>query len=403
MPLQLGRALALALAIATLVVLPRPLHAQEDEPEPAVDGMRTLQATAMGGGIGRITSEAAPTIHARSLARYAEVLGLSPEQVEALRTLHDGYLANLRAYRERMQTALDALRQRIRDQPTGFGGMNEIRDYIQKHRAEKEKLDSTFLADLRSLLTKEQERNWDAFERLHRRETEMRLGFLSGERTDVVRLVEELGLSAEQRASLKPTIDAYELDLDRELRNRIKVRASIVERMNTIVWEPEKDAPTARQMVQDVQDAAARIRDLNRRYLRMVRESLPAEAHGDFDRRVRLAEYPDVYRPGLTERSLAAAAGFADLSADQRKDLDAIRASFADDLAGANTDLAQATEDSEYSFRLGYPDEARDARLTSARKRRAELDRSTLERLKGMLTAEQTQRLPQPPERAGSR
>ena len=403
MPFQLGRALALALAIATLGVLPRPLHAQEDEPEPAVDGLRTLHATAMGGGIGRLAIEAAPTIPARSLAKYAEVLGLTPEQLEAVRTLHDGYLANIRAYRDRMQAALDTLRQRIRDQPAGFGGMNEIREHIQKHRAEKQGIDRAFLGDFRALLTKEQDRNWGAFERLHRRETEMRLGFLSGERTDLLRLIDEMQLAAEQRTSLKATLDAYELELDRELRNRIKVRESVFERMNTIVWEPEKDAPTSRQMVQDVQDAAARVRDLNRKFARVVREGLPPDRVPDFDGRIRLAEYPDVYRPGLTERSLNAAAGFADLTADQRKEFDSIRGAFTDNLARANAELAAATEDSEYSFRLGFPDETRDGRLSAARKQRAELDRTTLERLKAILSREQADRLPEPPEKPAAR
>jgi hypothetical protein len=164
----------------------------------------------------------------------------------------------------------------------------------------------------------------------------------------------------------------------------------------------------AQRMLTTARDASVRVRDTNRRYARQVMEALPEDQRPAFERSIKQASFPGIYRATRSSRELTAAAGFADADAPQRQAIAELTASYNRQLETLNDELATATEQNEMSMTVermvrrfgrggggGGGDEDPTA---DVREKRRELDRSTSESLRKLLTAEQIDRLPQPDE-----
>jgi hypothetical protein len=369
---------------------------QEPEPFPEPpSGIAAMSQLGVAGGIPRLRSQAAPVAARRDLKRYASVLGLNDEQRDAAAALLDGYLASVQAYRQRVEASIENLRRQVREQPPEFKGLFTMRDLFLSLTKEKEDLDAAFLADLRSLLRPDQEGNWARFERMHRRERGLRSGILSGERVDLVEIVEQMDVDEATRAAMRPLLESYEDELYRAIGERERVRKEVAQRTLTLRYDGQDLAIGT--MVEDLRSAATVVRDINRRYARQVREGLPEQRREGFDRVIELASYPDVYRPTLAAQSLQAAAGVADLDQPQRDAIGALAARYEQDAEGLNRQIAAMQDEIEAKFTPAqmagrFPDQ-------DLKDQKKALDKRTLEQLRELLTEPQRKRLPKPQER----
>jgi hypothetical protein len=279
-----------------------------------------------------------------------------------------------------------------------------MREAGAKFRTEKTRLDKTFMSDLKSLLTPEQEGNWATFERVHRREKQMDRGLISGERADLVKLVEEAKLAPEAQTKVQPLLAQYEEELDRELVNREKVQEDLMNRMSGMQFGPDMDQEKMQRMIEEGRDAAKRVREVNRKYARQVQEQLPEDQQFAFAKAFKSASYPDVYRETYANTAIGSALGFADLDANQKQSVQAIRENYARDIAVLNDKLAVAQEEMEENFSLERMREGGDRTqdgLRELRRQKRELDEATVESLRKVLTPEQQDRLPQREQRGG--
>jgi len=112
-----------------------------------------------------------------------------------------------------------------------------------------------------------------------------------------------------------------------------------------------------------------------------------------------------VYRESQATRSFNAAIGFADLSAEQREQLLAMRESYTRTLDTLNTKLAAAIEENEMTFNISQMMQRRgeESPMGQLRTERRDLDRATIEKLRGILTEAQIEKLPQPEQRGEGR
>jgi hypothetical protein len=353
-------------------------------------GVGTMQGM---GRMGRGMTE--PTMTTRDLTRYADILELSEDQREAARALLDAYQQDVQANNQEMNRQMGQMRERMRDQDGG--GWQNAQEVFQKIRAEKSKLDTGFMNDLKSLLEPAQEANWSRFERTHTREKGINRGLMSGERVDVIKLVEDANLPPETRRELEPLLQQYEEDLHREIVNRDKVQEQLMGRMGQIRPGPDMDMTAMQRAVEEGRQASVRVRDLNRKYARQVQSALPEEHQFEFARAVKQASFPDIYREGYSSRVLASAAGLADLEESQREGLTAIRQTYQREVAILNDNLATAQEETEMNFDMRQlANRGRDAGpLSELRRQKRELEESTIENIRKVLTPEQMDRLPQ--------
>jgi Spy/CpxP family protein refolding chaperone len=348
-----------------------------------------------GGGFGR--GMFGETINSRDMQRYQDFLRLTPEQREMVKVLFDGYTAQSRDLGEAMRKKMEQVRNDFQDtrDPSVWQGLQGA---MEQMRASRQKMESSFMDDFKAVLTAEQATRWPELERTMRRDRMLPRGLMSGERLDVIRLVEDANLPPEARANAELVLEQYKVDLDRALVKRTEVTEDAMRQAGELFRTG--DMERAQGLLEKARSASSEVRDLNRRYARQIEALLPDDKKAAWQDAVKRASFPQVYRPSLAGRSLEAAAGFGDLDDSQRTAIEALRGSYLRDSSGINDKLAAAQEDMENTMTVGQmmrrgrggPD---DGPMGDLRRQRRDLDRTALDNLKKILKPGQIERLPQ--------
>lgn len=350
----------------------------------------------MGGGMmGGMMGGGDAVISENQLEKYAKIAGMSEDQTQAATMLHEGYQAQVRELQDAMRSKMEAARDAFRESgdPSEF---QALREEMTKVRADRKKLDTSFMNDVKALLTDEQVAKWSKVEMAMNRDQLLRRGMLSGERVDLFRLVDDLELAEESRKPVDELLSQYEVDLDRELVKRDAFTEKVITQMDELREDPAK----AQAMLEEGRTAGVRVRDVNRRYARQISDMLPAESKAAFDTAFQRESFPTVYRESSVTRGVNAAMGFDDLTEEQRGKLQEISAKYTREAATLNEKLAKAEEENEMTMtadrmmggRRGGDGE--ETPLQLARQERRELDRKTNEALREVLTESQREKLP---------
>lgn len=347
-------------------------------------------------------------ISTRNIEKYGDVLNLSSEQREVLRLLFDAYNQAYQAVANERRDQTQALMRSFQD-TQDHTLMTERMPELQRTFTQRtEALEKDLFGDLRAILTSEQEPLFDKVERLRRREVSSTQATLSGEGVDLTEVVGSLNLDTAAKQAIAEPLDQYEIAMDRALKERAEVYESAFGGM------PQGGfmhlGPDAMERVAEVREktraAASRVRDVNRQFARLIESQLPPEHAAKFAEEVKRRSFSLVYREPHVVKSINAAKGFGDLSSDQRRTIEEIAASYARESAVLNDRWASALAEHEEtgaggSFMMGgmmlsmqFGDEPE--ALREARAARRQLDERTQERLHGVLTADQRERLPKP-------
>jgi hypothetical protein len=362
----------------------------------AAQNVSLTTTSQIGGGGG-----AAP-IAERHVDRYAEVLGLTADQRDVADDLFATFTREYTAARVEHDEQMGDLRAEAQESGDFELFVTEMPRVSRRFNQEVDRLRDRFFDDLRLLLTADQDARWGDLERTRRRVETIGEGTLSGESVDLVSLIDDLEPPAAIRADLAPTLDRYEADLDRALQKRNELREERSEGM-----EPGRlDIEAMEETMRDVREASAEVRDVNQRYARRVSGMLPTELAERFDRMVRRASFPTVYRETYTSRVLGTALEFDDLESDQRNELERLMDEYRRRLDDANDRWAEAiaaNEENQRSAILTGPggepvtlmigEESEE--LEDVRKARRDLNRDMLSRVRGLLSPEQRSRLPE--------
>lgn len=354
-----------------------------------------------------------PPVSNKDLQRYAEVLNLTPDQEEAAKALLQGYQEAYQQQAQAMRDKMDAMRESGGDNrdPANW---DKIRKGFDDLRESRKQAEASFTADLKSVLTPEQTDLWPKAEREVRREKTLGRGLLSGESVDVVQITQDLVDSlpeADRQAVLdavNPILEQYSQDLDRELVARNEAFETGMSKGGELMAKGDMDAVQA--LFEKSREASDRVRDVNQRYARQVEALLPEADHPAFESAVKKASFPDVYRETYGAKVVAAAAGFADLDENQKATVRAIADSYNRDLAAANEKMTAAILESEKNMTVGDMFRGRGQGGQGGGRRqgmaemyqaRRDLDDSTVESLKKVLTPEQFAKLPARQQRGG--
>lgn len=337
-----------------------------------------------------------PPVNSADLERYSKILNLTPDQVEAAKALLDAAMAE---FQPAARTARERMEQ-IRTEARETGDMSvwrEMGPVMQQYRRARSTVESTFMNDLQSLLTDEQAALWPKVERTHRRERTIGRGLMSGERVDLIRLVDGLKLADADRAALAPILEQYEMDLDRELIKRNELYEQGEEQAQDLM-EAWRSGDTARfeEMFNKGREAAKRVRDVNQRYARQIESSLPESKRAAFVEQVKRESFPMIYRETYAQRIVDVAANLPDLDDTQRASLAALREGYVRDLAAINAKMEAAVLERENSADMRQAFFGRDGGgpMQELRRSRRELENTTVQRVRDLLTEEQRAKLP---------
>ncbi len=358
----------------------------------------------MGGGMGGMRGRGLEaTYSSRDLDRAIETLGFDEAQKAAAKTIFEGYQAQMQDMAAEVRTKMERLREEIRD--SGDNSLwSQMGDIMREAGAKQKEADQIYMDELKSLCTEDQAPKWASYERTQRRERNLGMGFLSGERVDLVSMVDKLELAEGVKASLAPTLEQYEAEVDREIQNRVKVYEELraeaqpmFQNMRGFRDLQNLDMGKINAMMTKGRDASNRVREVNRRFARQIEGQLPEETRDEFSMAVKRQSFPDVYRQTRAERMLVAAAGFGDLTPEQKESVQQLKDQFMRDLEVANESLAKLQEENEMTVtaeQLMDWGRQGEGPMADARNKKRTLGREAEEKLKRILTPEQVERLP---------
>ncbi|HYE61189.1 MAG TPA: hypothetical protein VD997_04265 [Phycisphaerales bacterium] len=356
----------------------------------------------MGGGF--MEGMMGSAVTSRQLEKYTTILGLTKDQQQTVKMLHEGYSEQAREVGEKAREEMRKLGEEMRDSEDREGLMEKMQKSMREVRETRRKQDESFANDVKAVLTPEQAEKWPAVERMQRREASMRRGFISGERVDLFALVNDNSLSAEAQKSAAPILSEYEVELDRELIKRNQWQEKQFSKMNEL--RREGDFEAIQKLVEEGRELDVKVRDVNRKYAKQIEGALPEGEKERFQTAFKRASFPDVYLQTQSDEAIEVALKLKDLTPEQREQVQALQASHVKALNPLNEKLAAAVEEAEMNFNVGQMGRGgfgrdEDSPAGKLRREKRDLDRTTMESLRKVLTAEQAEKLPRREERGG--
>lgn len=310
-----------------------------------------------------------------------------------------------------LQTELDAARQRTFQTDEIQKMLQGMADVRRDWRAERDKLDGRFIADVFTILRDDQLDRWPEFERTLRRLKTMSRGRYSGERVDLFLLLRELGIDPALSAELTELLESYALTLDQALiaRNAHLDDARDAARLAAIAGETD----TVTELATKEASLRVRVRAANEQSLEAIAGLLDAEGRGDELRTAfRARAFARVYRPTVVQRAFDAVLAMPDLDADVLEAVAALQTAYLAELAGRNEQIVRITRQEEPTRTVQRAQRGRrgmgggrrggersEDPIRAAFRERAERDADYRKQLEALLNPEQIAMLPAAPAR----
>lgn len=359
-------------------------------------------ALSFGGGGG----ERASSVRASAIPGYCKILELDESQSEAFKTLHKSYKERMDESRKAMNEGFKTANEAAQDGDFKEMG-KKIQAVAEKFGGEQAKMTEELLNDLKGLLTASQAEKWADFERLRRRETMSEgMGLVSGAGVDLIAMVEKLTLPAEESAKVAPVLSQYDLEMDRQLRDRNDVQKKMGEEQKKNEKDDEGfnfDVESMEKMMGQMRELDVKQRDVNTRFLAQLSSSLSPEWKDKLEAKWRESAFRRIYGETHVQRQLKAAAKFEGLTTEQTAKIDEIKKSFEADSTALNEAWMKAQVESEKEGKGGlmqmvqFGDDSGDDPLSKARKARRDREKKASDDLKALLSEEQRAKLPKRP------
>ncbi len=329
--------------------------------------------------------------------RYSKMLKFTDDQKEASKALFEGFEAAFKPKADAARKAMEDAREEFREtrDPGVWTGVGEKMAKMREDRTAAEK---QLLEDVKSILTPEQTAQWPRVERERRRESVMRSGIMSGERADLMKLVENMKLSDEAQKAVQPVLDTYEADIDPVLVKRAEVTEKFTSQGNKLreAFMGGGDMSEVNKMFEEGRVAAMKVRDTNRRYAKQIEGVLSGEDQGKFISEFRKESYPQIYRTARYGTKVLDAAAAFELDTTAKTSLAAIKDDYNQRTNTMNEQAEKAQDTQEESMTIQTMMGMRDNEdMRKVRDARRELETKTIEQVKALLTPEQVAKLPE--------
>ncbi|MBC7771487.1 MAG: hypothetical protein H7210_03215 [Pyrinomonadaceae bacterium] len=353
-----------------------------------------------GGMFGGMNQAFDPSVSSQDIDTFTKLFDLDKDQKDAVKQLFDGYQQQFAASAKDVRSKVDAARQEAQESGDR-GAFGDIMAQVTEFRKVKSKMEESFFSDMKVVLSEQQLEKWPSFERTRRRQSTISNGLMSGERVDLVKLVDDLKLPAESRTGLSEILDQYALELDPVLVNRNTVYEEFQGKMRELFSGGDQGA--MEEAVKKGREASLKVRDTNRKFAAQIEPALPDSSREAFVSAFKRESFPQVYRQSATGRDVEAALKLEGLNDDQKSAIGTIRDDYNRELVRIQKDMEAATEESEMNFSPGNfmrgggrggPGGGEDDNLGKIRRKRREMEKEVGEKVLALLTEEQREKLP---------
>ncbi|MHC5024134.1 MAG: hypothetical protein ACYTGG_09515 [Planctomycetota bacterium] len=334
---------------------------------------------------------------------------------ESGRTVSPEIIAKLEDRLAELQGELETSFQE-RFQSDEFRQMQEAQERIRRDwRAERDRIQTKFVADIHGILTPKQYERWPGLERQLRRVKTMSRGRLSGENIDLFILLRDAGIKLNEYPDLPELLDAYASELDQALLARNRHLDASSDAMGRAFREQEFD------LIADLASKEAnlrvRVRSVNEQGAMTIAAALDEDGPGgEFARAFREKAFSRVYRRTSMQRAFDVVRKFEGLDPELVEALRALEEAYLMELGERNEQIIRVTRREEPKqmvdrvgrMRRGFGrnrDEESPDPLRAAYVERDEMDQRYRRQLESLLTKEQIAMLPEmrAPGRTGRR
>lgn len=299
-------------------------------------------ASAQMGGFGGANFR--PALNSGEIDRMIEALAMDADQADLVRSLFAGFRET---YEQASRDAQDRMRDMFREaresgqfQNMASMGLNTGREWQKRSEA----LVQSFFSDVQTVLTKEQQGQWDRYQREWRRRNSMRgggqPGALAGENIDLFDLVDRIELEDEEYDRIDPVLEAYAIELDPALSNRDRAVQDMMN-LSSALLEGKSTIEDLESKFKAVQRSRVQVRDVNDRYVQHLGSHLPPEKAQALERAYRQQSFRGIYSPTRADGYFETVRRTGTLSDPQKSALEMIERDFRSQTDQINRQLAE--------------------------------------------------------------
>lgn len=271
----------------------------------------------------------------RDMQLFVDYLRIEDWQRPIIEVLLDDYQITFDAGTEACKDRMSNLKEEMLADPEN--AMEIALKPIKEWEREKKQLRTEFIENIRAQLSPLQMQRWPSLERAMRREKELPLGELPGERMNVFAVLHGMELKPADIQSIDPALLEYEVRLDEALNNR----RSQMDRYQPKLQEAmvSKDYEAGLSGLRLIAEARSGVTDAHLDVIDTISRSLPQQLGMEFRAKILKRGYPDVFKPNSVDRLLEAVRAREDLTEEQNQGLDQIEAEYMVSLNESNDRL----------------------------------------------------------------
>ena len=280
-------------------------------------------------------------------------------------------------------------------------------------RKDKVNLRQQFVAEAHTKLTTDQIERWPALERAVLREKSLPTGRLSGERTNLFKVLKKIDVNPANLNSVSEQLDNYDLALDAALRQRNEYLEDSNAKIDKAMQE--KNFDRALSVIDRAAALRVAVRAVNEQFADTIAQAMPEDIGQAFRDAVIKAAYPQIYRPTLAQRTFVAARKIEGVDESTVVSLGELERAYQIELEEMNVRLRRAIDKHQpaeprrpiehmkaiaagaapvEAARLNHDDP-----ISEAFAKRRELDERFVKSITSLLTPEQVAQLPKAPAR----
>lgn len=280
-------------------------------------------------------------IKRRSLDKIQDMLALDDSQRSLVNEMYRGYRAEVRVYSTKLSDIMKQMTSMMQEVQHGVatGELDQAslmerqrtftkdlgsasREFLEQSVA----LEAQFLDDMQLLLSDNQIETMERVNMLRTREKASDQMLISGAAVDLGDVLASIGVQPTQSIEIDGVLRAWEHEIDgpatRMFETNNRVQQGSVDMQEKMMDDPAAGMEFMQkmnEMMDELKGHGIAMRDVNRKYVRLIGDLLDDETRESFDAKFTAESFPSVYVVTNADRTFDAAAGFDDLDTDQRE------------------------------------------------------------------------------------
>ena len=271
----------------------------------------------------------------RDMQLFVDYLRLEDWQRPIIEVLLDDYQISFDAGTDACKDRMANLKDAMLADPEN--AMEIALRPIKEWETEKKVMRDEFIANIQAQLSPLQMQRWQSLERAMRREKELPLGELPGERMNIFAVLHGMELKPNDLQSIDPILLEYEIGLDGALNNR----RSMMDRFQPLLQEAmvSRDYKAGLSGLRNIAEARSGVIETHLVVIESISRNLPMMLGDEFRRIILKRGYPEIFKTNSVDRLLESTRLDDSLTLEQSAGLDQIEAEYLVSLTDSNERL----------------------------------------------------------------